>query len=115
MSEHTTDSRVGNLGKLALAGTLATFGLIGNASALERAITDANVANEQAVEFNIYLPLRDRDGAEALLKQLHDPTSASYHQWLTPGEFKERFGPQTATVNAITRELQSHGLAVTEV
>jgi hypothetical protein len=43
----------------------ASFVLVGNASALERAVTDASVANDQAVDFNIYLPIRDRDGAEA--------------------------------------------------
>src|ERR1700722_11874646 len=94
-------------------GALATFGaaswlaLAGTSSASERAVIDANVAAEQAVEFNVYLPLRDRDGAEALLAQLHDPASASYHQWLTPAQFKERFGPQASTLNAISRELSA--------
>jgi len=101
--------------KWVLPGVFASFVLVADASALERAVTDASVANDQAVDFNIYLPIRDRDGAEALLQQLHDPTSANYHQWLTPAQFKERFGPQAATVTAITRELQSHGLEVTEV
>jgi len=84
-------------------------------SAAEMAVIGAAASAEQAVEFNVYLPLRDRDGAESLLRQLHDPNSASYHQWLTPAQFSERFGPQTATVNAITKELKAHGLEVTDV
>jgi subtilase family serine protease len=102
--------------QVALLGAIASIAtLAGTASAMERAVVDAGVASEQAVEFNIYLPLGNRTGVETLLKQLHDPNSASYHQWLTPAEFKERFGPQASTVKAITRELQAHGLEVTEV
>jgi subtilase family serine protease len=104
-----------NVGALATAGAASLFAMAGSSSASEKAVIDANVAAEQAVEFNVYLPLRDRDGAEALLAQLHDPASASYHQWLTPAQFKERFGPQASTVNAVSRELSAHGLTVTEV
>jgi subtilase family serine protease len=98
----------------ALAAT-SWVSLAATASAAEKAVVDAVATSEQAVEFNVYLPLRDRTGADALLNQMHDPNSASYHQWLSPAEFKERFGPQTSTVNKITNELQAHGLAVTEV
>jgi subtilase family serine protease len=86
-----------------------------NAFAAEKAVVDATVTSEQAVEFNVYLPLHDREGAEAFLNQLHDPNSASYHQWLSPAQFNERFGPQAGTVSKITNELKAHGLAVTEV
>jgi subtilase family serine protease len=107
--------RNGKRRELALLAAIASIAVAGGASAAERAIADASVVGEQAVEFNIYLPLRDRDGVETLLKQLHDPNSASYHQWLTPAQFTERFGPQVSTVSAITRELQAHGLEVTDV
>jgi subtilase family serine protease len=100
---------------LVTLGAACWLALAGTSSATERAVVDASVAAEQVVEFNVYLPLRDRDAAEALLTQLHDPASASYHQWLTPAQFKERFGPQAGTVNAISRELNAHGLEVTEV
>jgi subtilase family serine protease len=97
----------------ALAAACVLFA--GTSSAAEKAVVDAAATAEQVVEFNVYLPLRDRDGAESLLGQLHDPNSASYHQWLTPAQFSERFGPQTATVNAVTNELKAHGLEVTAV
>ena len=102
-------------GALAALTAAACVIFSGSSSAAEKAVIDAATAAEQAVEFNVYLPLRDRDGAEALLSQLHDPNSASYHQWLTPAQFSERFGPQTGTVNAVTNELKAHGLEVTEV
>jgi subtilase family serine protease len=101
----------------ALTALIATacFASASPSSAAEKAVVDAAAGAEQVVEFNVYLPLRDRDGAESLLGQLHDPNSANYHQWLTPAQFSERFGPQTATVNAVTKELKARGLEVTEV
>jgi subtilase family serine protease len=101
-------------GLAALAAT-SWVSLAATASAAEKAVVDAAATSEQAVEFNVYLPLRDRVGAEAFLNQLHDPNSANYHQWLSPAQFNERFGPQAGTVSKISNELNAHGLAVTEV
>jgi subtilase family serine protease len=100
---------------LAVLAAGACCAFAGTSIAAERAVIDAVASPEQAVEFNVYLPLRDRAGAEALLQQLHDPNSANYHQWLTPAQFSERFGPQPSTVKAVTNELAAHGLEVTEV
>jgi subtilase family serine protease len=103
------------LARLAALAAASWVSLAANASAAEKAVVDSAATAEQAVEFNVYLPLRDRAGVETFLNQLHDPNSASYHQWLSPAEFKERFGPQASTVDKITNELPAHGLAVTEV
>src|SRR5580693_9472394 len=86
-------------GTLAALAAAACCVFADSAFAAEKAVIDAVAGAEQVVEFNVYLPLRDRDGAESLLGQLHDPNSASYHQWLTPAQFSERFGPRSATVN----------------
>jgi subtilase family serine protease len=94
---------------------LPLLALGSTAAAAEKAVVDGPVGAEQSVAFNIYLPLRERDGVEALLDELHSPTSALYRHWLTPAEFDARFGPKTETVNAISTELASHGLQVTEV
>ena len=101
----------------ALAGIATAAGCIfaGSSSAAEKAIIDAVAGAEQAIEFDIYLPLRDREGVESLLGLLHDPNSASYHQWLTPAQFNERFGPQASTLTAVTNELKARGLEVTDV
>jgi subtilase family serine protease len=103
------------LAGLAALAAASCVSLTATASAAEKAVVDAAATSEQAVEFNVYLPLRDRAGAEAFLNQLHDPNSANYHQWLSPAQFNERFGPQAGTVNKISNELSAHGLAVTEV
>ncbi|MGB6306527.1 MAG: S53 family peptidase [Steroidobacteraceae bacterium] len=100
---------------LAAIGMASCLALAGTASAFEKAVVDAAAAADQAVQFDVYLPLRDRAGVDALLTQLHSPGSALYHQWLTPAEFNARFGPQASALSAITRELSAHGLEVTEV
>ena len=66
---------------------------------------------------NITVRLQQHNIAErdALLKQLYDPKSPLYHQWLTPAEYAARFGP-TAQEAAVVKEfLASHNLTVTSV
>lgn len=94
---------------------VASLALSSTSLALEKAVVDGPAAAEQIVDFNIYLPLRDRAATEAFLTELQTPGSATYHKWLTPAQFNERFGPQASTIDAITRELAAYGLKVTEV
>ncbi len=64
---------------------------------------------------NITVRLQQHNIAErdALLKQLYDPTSPLYHQWLTPSQFAARFGPTAQEATVVKDFLASHGLAVT--
>src|ERR1035438_9048576 len=39
------------------------------------------------------LPLRNQPALAGLLQDLQDPASTNYHQWLTPEQFTEKFGP----------------------
>ena len=48
-----------------------------------------------------------------LLDDQQDKASLNYHQWLTPEEFGQQFGPTDADMQAITAWLQSHGFQVT--
>jgi len=45
----------------------------------------------------------------------YDPGSANFHQWLTPAEIGERFGPAQADIATITGWLASQGFAVSSV
>jgi hypothetical protein len=51
---------------------------------------------------------------DALLSAQQNPTSPSFHQWLTPAQFGERFGIAQADLQKVTGWLQAHGLAVVE-
>jgi len=46
---------------------------------------------------------------DRLLRDQQDPSSPSYHGWLTPEQFGERFGPAQQDLDAVTAWLQSHG------
>ena len=48
-----------------------------------------------------------------LLKQLYDPASPSFHQWLTPGQFTDQFGPTEADYRRVVQFAETHGLKVT--
>ena len=50
-----------------------------------------------------------------LLDAQHDPDSPSYHQWLTPEQFGERFGVSDSDLAQIVGWLAGHGLQVEEV
>jgi len=61
----------------------------------------------------IGLPLRNADALDSLLANLADPSSPTYHQYLTPAQFAEQFGPTEDDYQALITFAQSRGLAVT--
>ncbi len=61
----------------------------------------------------IMLPVRDQAGLDAFLKDLYDPRSPQYHQYLTVGEFADRFGPSPGDYDAVVQFAQSNGMTVT--
>ena len=67
----------------------------------------------------ILLLLKRSAGQQASLEQFladqQDPLSPRYHQWLTPEEFGQQFGPAQEDVDAVTRWLESHGFQVNEI
>jgi hypothetical protein len=71
------------------------------------------VSDASKVDFHVYLPLRNKDALETLLARQQDRSSTSYHHWLTPAQFGTQFGPDSATIEAVTRELAGHGFTVT--
>ncbi|HXP60684.1 MAG TPA: protease pro-enzyme activation domain-containing protein [Dongiaceae bacterium] len=65
------------------------------------------------LELAIGLPLRNRDGLTNLLRQLYDPASASFRQYLTPDQFTEAFGPTEPEYQAVIAFAKANGLTVT--
>ena len=53
--------------------------------------------------------------AEKLVSDLHDPSSPSFHKWLTPSEFGQRFGITEQDATKVQQWLQSQGLTVHEL
>ena len=52
---------------------------------------------------------------QQLLAQQQDATSPNFHQWLTPQQFGQQFGPADQDIQTISAWLQLHGLLVTRV
>jgi kumamolisin len=99
--------------KAALALSLG----VGVFSGAARAETPAILAPATAAErvaFDVYFPLRDPAAVAALIEEQTREGSPQYRQWLTPAEFRARFGPTEATIDAISSELGGFGMAVTE-
>ncbi|HSC72773.1 MAG TPA: S53 family peptidase [Gaiellaceae bacterium] len=65
-----------------------------------------------SVGFRVYLGLRNADQAEALAKAVSDPSSSSFHKFLTPGQFNNTFSPTQAQVGNVRSWLQSQGFTI---
>ncbi len=52
---------------------------------------------------------------KALLAAQQDPSSPSYHQWLTPAQFGQQFGMSAADLAQVTGWLQQEGFTITSV
>jgi uncharacterized repeat protein (TIGR03803 family) len=61
----------------------------------------------------IGLPLRNRESLTGLLGQIYDPASPYYHQYLTPADFADRFGPTPQDYEAVMAFAKANGLRVT--
>ena len=99
---------------LALLGASA-LALTATSGAFQKAAVGTPIAVTTVVQFNIYLPVKDRAGVDALIEEQQTPGSPAYHHYLTPAQFHEQFGPSAALVSAIEKELSAKGLKVLQV
>jgi subtilase family serine protease len=67
------------------------------------------------LNLSIALTLRNTAQLKALIAAQNDPHSTLYHQFLTPDEFTQQFGPTQATVDTVSAYLRGQGLTVTSV
>lgn len=92
--------------------TFASFALMQSATAMHR-LQSMGAADENTLaHFNVYLPLTHTDTLEKLLQSQTDTTSANYHQWLTPAQFKQQFGPSRSDVAKAKALLESAGFTI---
>jgi subtilase family serine protease len=52
---------------------------------------------------------------EAFISSQYDSSSPNYHQWLTPAQIGERFGPAQADIATVTNWLTNHGFTIKSV
>ena len=93
--------------------------LRGNTHPLARAEYDQGVAPDDLAISRMLLVLQRGKDQESALRQLLDDqqvkSSARFHQWLTPEQFGEQFGPANTDLQAVTDWLMTQGFQVTKV
>src|SRR5271169_1094005 len=93
--------------------------LKGNTYYLARAQYDRGAAPASLPMNRILLVLQRSPSQEAALEQLldqqQDRSSPNFHQWLTPQQFGQQFGPTDQDIQTITSWLQSHGFQVAQI
>src|SRR5215831_12826298 len=118
---------MGRLGRIlfmtaAVAALLATVCQGQSPSLLTRHVREVT-ANGQAqfvghlsatepMRLVLVLPLRNQVDLDAFLKEVYDPSSPSYHHFLTVEEFTARFGPTEEDYYKVAQFAESHGLIV---
>jgi len=78
-----------------------------------QAQSTGRLPSNQVLQLDLVLPLRDAAGLQSFLKDLYNPYSPSYRQFLTPTEFTARFGPTQAQYDTVLRFAKTYGLEVT--
>lgn len=78
------------------------------------AATSAPFPSAKPVDFEVYLPLRNKVEMERLLEAQQTPGDPEYHKWLTPAEFAARFGPTAQSMKRAQASLQAKGFVVTQ-
>ncbi len=91
-------------GRTILAGTLVP--------AAARQHPAGGVSRSARVDFDLVLKLRDAAGAQALVKAVSTPGSASYRHYLTTAQWESRFSPAAGAVSRARTWLTSEGFKV---
>jgi kumamolisin len=72
----------------------------------------AAVPPTQTLELSLSLPLRDAPGLHTLLRDLYNPASPRFRQYLSVPEFTARFGPTQADADAVAAFATAHNLHI---
>jgi kumamolisin len=75
---------------------------------------DTGAFSSPRMTVDVVLAPRNEPDLANLLSSLYDAKSASYHQWLSKGEFYSRFAPSQAQIKAVADFLRESGLDVEE-
>lgn len=76
-------------------------------------LTDMGPADPASmIEFDVGLVSKDPQGETQFLQDLYDPSSPSFHKFLTPEEFCQRFGPDPDLFGAAQAYFFAQGITV---
>jgi hypothetical protein len=93
--------------------------LKGNTHPMAVAQFDRGEAPSSLAMSRMLMVLQHTAGQEAAIKQLladqQNQSSPQFHQWLTPQQYGQMFGPSDQDIKSVTSWLQSHGFEVANV
>jgi xanthomonalisin len=90
-----------------------SLNMSGNPSLSSTLVTP--LESSQQLHVAVSLKLRNADQLDQLLQQLNQPGSPNFHKYLTPAQFKAKFSPTDAQVQAVVAHLQQNGFSNIEV
>jgi pseudomonalisin len=91
----------------------STVRLAGSVPSAAATIPNASPASpSMPMELVVRLALRNTAALDQLKRDQQDPSSPSYHHWLTPAQFNARFGPTQADADAVAQWLTASGFTV---
>ena len=67
------------------------------------------------IPVTVWLQLRNQQQLDFLVRQQNQKGNASYHKWISQGQFNSMFGPTSQEVNAVQNFLSAKGLTVLTV
>jgi subtilase family serine protease len=98
------------------AGAATTDAKIqGKAPAAVPANKTAPTPPQELIEFDVGVEPRNLAGAEALAKEVTDPTSPRYRRYLTPRQWESRYSPSPRATREVVRSLRHAGIKVVAV
>ncbi|MEO6881433.1 MAG: S53 family peptidase [Mycobacteriaceae bacterium] len=110
----TTLTAFGITGGAAVAAVSPEAAVAGSVPSWANQTNDKGVAPaDVVVEGEIYLPLRDEAGAQALALAVSTPGSSSYGKYLSPQQWINTYSPTRRDFNDIVKFVKGEGLTVT--
>ena len=73
---------------------------------------NGRLPQNQVLQLDLVLPLRDPAGLKSLLADVYNPGSPNYRHFLTPQQFTARFGPTQAQYDEVVSFAKNNGLQV---
>ena len=78
-----------------------------------KAMPVGSLAPNAKMSLDVVLPVRDRAGLDAFVKDVTDPASPNFRHYLTPAQFTAKFGPTQADYDTVAKYLVNNGFTVT--
>ena len=72
-------------------------------------------SSQQQLNLSVGLQLRNQQELQTLLSEMYDPHSSSYHQFLSPQQFVDQFGPTAEQQQQVIDYLHQQGLHITHI